>query len=736
MVPKFTKNIVIAEKPSVAVSIIKAMRADNFIKKDGYYEGDNLIITWQFGHLLQLISLDEYKGREKTTFILEELPFVPNDRAFKFKVKQSMTDKGMKEDPGARKQYEIIKSLIKRSDVKNIVHAGDKDREGEILVNIVVNTIFKELNLTKPVLRLDFKEQTENTLRKAMNNLKSDKEYANLNNEGMARLYRDFLEGINYSRYATILSRTGQGGTTLNVGSVIVPIVKHIYDRRIERDNFIPEIYFTVAVEFDKDEETLKNFIKDIKFSRDERNDAIAFIKTLNGKRAVVTDIQVKDIKKEAPKLFSLSSLQDKMFKDFKMSSMDTLTYTQKLYEKGWVTYPRTNTEYIDENEKGVIKALVEKFSEKYDIEFKDTKKIFDSSKIDSHSAITPTTKDIDINIASDNEKKVYDVILNRFLANFCKERSIVEETKVLISIADKYIVMIKGLAVIQKGYLKFENNVSDKTIPIFKLGESFICNYSLEEGKTKIPPFIDESSLSRFLLNPFRKEKASNTEEEQDNNIVQEMNDTEDYKAIISGLEIGTVATRAAVIQKAVKVEYITNKKGNFDITEKGMYLIKTLDTLGIDLYKEKAVKISKMLKEVYRNNLTVDGFIDIIEQDLKNTIIIDGSRKIEGYTTLKEIIGACPRCGKNIYESSKAYYCEGFRSEPQCKFSLFKEDKFFKDKGKSLNKSMAKSFIKNGKATVKGLKKKDGSGTYNALVVLADTGKYINYKIEGFVN
>ncbi|MFL0198650.1 DNA topoisomerase [Clostridium sp. WILCCON 0269] len=395
-------KVIIAEKPSLAMNVVKSIGKMN--KQDGYFENANYVVTFAYGHLLRLYDVDDYFNRGKTKWNVNELPFVPEN--FKFRIR---------EDKGVKKQYEVIKDLIKRNDVTEVVNCGDADREGQVIVNNIINRIFKEEKINKPVKRLWLPEQTTQTIRNELRDLKDDGEYKNLYNEGLARTYLDWTYGINLTRYLSIKSQA-----FLPVGRVLIPIVKFIYDRDRAIENFEPETYFEIGAIIKKDNLEIKAKLKDRRFSADEREKAESLLNSLKDKKAVVFKVEKKKVKKQPPKLFSLDTLQNKMFKEFKMSLDDTLKYLQKLYENGFTTYPRTNTEYLAENEKEKIKSVVAAVKEKFnvDIDFKDKKKIFDSSKVESHSAITPTIKITDEEKLPEGERKVYTAIKVRLVAN------------------------------------------------------------------------------------------------------------------------------------------------------------------------------------------------------------------------------------------------------------------------------------------------------------------------------
>ena len=706
------KKLIIAEKPSLAMEIVKAI--GKMSRNDGYFENEEYIISFAFGHLMVLQDIDDYYKREKTKWIIEELPFIPDSFLFK-----------LRNDSGVIKQYNILKSLINREDVTNIVNCGDADREGEVIINNIIYKAMYELKLQKHVERLWLKSINQEEIQNSLKRLKPIEDTRNLYNEGLARTYLDWLYGINLTRYVSI-----KAGDLLPVGRVLTPIVKKVYDRRKEIENFIPEKYVELEVLIKKDGEDIKAVVKNSKFKEPIDIDHIKeIVLALNSTDSIVTDKQVKSVEKKPKKLFSLTTLQNHMVKNHKMTLEDTLKNVQSLYEKGYVTYPRTNTEYLHTSEIDDVKKLVSSYAVNYDIEFKNTKALFDNSKVESHSALLPTIKKADKNKLNNFEVIVYSVIFGRFLANFCKEKTIVEETKIQIKALD-YITELKGNSIKQTGFYKYEKPDSkEKLLQYFELNEIVDADYFDTEKETTPPKLMTLVEMNNYLKNPFKEERKSKNDEDDEDKAQEEI----EYIQMLKGIEIGTVATRDSIIANAVKYGYITESKTVLDVTDKGIYLIEALEKLTIDMSKEKTVETSIILKDIYRNERTIKSAVkatsDYFSELMSQNITI---QKISRTYPDREIIGKCPKCGKNIYENSKAYYCEGYIDEPKCNFSLWKDNKFFKDKGKKLTKTMAKKLIALEEIEVKKLKSKEGK-EYDAFIkIKLPVEQYVNFDMR----
>lgn len=513
----------------------------------------------------------------------------------------------------------------------------------------------------KKKVRLWVPDQTPETINAGLSDLKDETEYDNLANEGFARTYIDWLYGVNLTRYATLKT-----GTLLRVGRVIIPIVKAIYDRDMAIKNFKPDVYYGISSnELTKNEEIELNSKE--KFDKKDIKKAEAYCSTLNSLDAIVTDKKVKKDTLNPGKLYSLSKLQNYLGKKYKMPMDKSLSIVQKLYESGYLTYPRTNSEYLAVAEKDKIKTILNNISKiGYPVKFKDKKTIFDDSKIESHSALTPTYKIPKKENLTEEEFLVYQTVFKRFVAVFCSEDCTVEKTEIKIKCGDKEEFTLKGTIIITPGWTKFDDaSTKDKILPNLSIGEKVNTNFKPKEKETTPPKHYTIETLNNYLKNPFKEDKKALEENSE------EVDDTEDYKAIFEGLELGTEATRTGIIKNAISSEYIALNKDVYTIQNQGIYLIESLSQMDISMDKYKTSEMGKALKKVFREEITVNDSIKIatdeISEIFKNKDHPIEKDKDTGF--YGDIIGKCPICGNDVVKNRYAYGCKDYKN---CSFKI----------------------------------------------------------------
>lgn len=651
-------------------------------KQNGFYYGNEYIVTWAFGHLFSLADVEEYSPNPDGTryWTLKNLPCFP--QSFKFELKK---DNNKQVDSGVQRQFEIIKTLINRDDVTEVINAGDADREGEIIVRICVNKAWENKKTFK---RLWLPDQTAETIRAGLAEMKDESEYENLANEGLARTYIDWLYGVNLTRYATLKS-----GTLLRVGRVIVPIVKAIYDRDMAIRNFVPEIYYTIASKAVTNGEEIE-LVSKKRFEKNELDKAKEACSEYNKCTATVTEKKKKKDKLAPGKLYSLTKLQNVLGKKYKMSMADSLKIVQDLYEKGYVTYPRTNSEYLATAEQDKVKGIISAVSGLgYPVAFRFHKSIFDDSKIESHSALTPTHKIPKKESLTKDEFTVYSTIMRRFVAVFCSEECVVEKTEIKIDVGGLEEFNLKGTVMVEPGWTKYDDyNKKDKMLPVLNKGDIVNINFEPKEKETTPPKHYTIETLNNYLKNPFKEDKANASDD-----------DAEEYRAIFEGLELGTEATRTGIIDNARKSNYILLKKDVYTILPQGEALIESLSDMKISMDKYKTSEMGKALKKVFRGEFTIADSIEIAKREISEVF----SEKNDTPETdtddgfMGDVAGKCPICGEDVVRTKFGYGCSGYRNG--CKFSV--------------NRKICGRVI-----------------SINNVKQLLETGK--TYKIEGFVS
>lgn len=640
--------LIIAEKPSLARNIVAGI--GKCARRNGYFEGEGYIVTWAFGHLFSLCDIEDYTGPTSTgRWTMENLPCFP--QKFRFQLRKG-ADK--QPDEGVQRQFELIRTLCARPDVEKIVNAGDADREGEIIIRLCV----EHTGVKKPFYRLWLPDQTPETVAEALAAMKEESEYQSLADEGFARTYVDWLYGVNLTRYATLKT-----GALLRVGRVIVPIVKAIYDRDKAIENFAPEIYYAVVSSAETKGEPIELTSKQ-KFDKNSKAKAEEYAAKLNSCTAVVAEKKKKKTVLQPGKLYSLSKLQNVLGKKYKMPMEESLKLTQELYEAGYITYPRTNSEYLAEQEKGKIKKIIANVAEKgYNVKFRDGKSIFDDSKIESHSALTPTYKFPKKENLTDRQALVYQTILRRFVAVFCAEDCLAEKAEMLIKVGEVEEFRLKGTMILQLGWMKYDDGgQKNKVLPPLEAGDRVNIDFRPKEKETSPPRHYTIETLNNYLKNPFREDKAA----------AEEADDREEYRAIFEGLELGTEATRTGIIGNAIKSQYIALKKDTYRLLPGGAYLIEELERMGIEMDKYKTSELGQALKKVYRGEISVEDSVAIARGEIQKVFTPQAQTPENDTDTglYGDEVGPCPLCGGKVAKGRYGYGCLSYKEG--CKFRI----------------------------------------------------------------
>ena len=655
--------LIIAEKPSLGRNI--AAGIGPMQNRQGYLEGNGYLITWAFGHLFSLCDIEAYRPNPdgSTRWSMENLPCFPKE--FQFELRK---DEHKRVDAGVRRQYELIKSLCNRPDVDTVVNAGDADREGEIIVRLCIQNALQSPKTQK---RLWLPDQTPQTVAKALTEMKEESEYDRLADEGFARTYIDWLYGVNLTRYATLKT-----GTLLRVGRVIVPIVKAIYDRDMAIRNFVPQKYYSMTSKEKTNGEVVELNSKR-KFDEDKYQEVLDTCRLYNETGAVVTGVKNKKDVLHPGKLFSLSNLQNVLSKKYKMSMKDSLEIVQGLYEKGYLTYPRTNSEYLATAEKDKIRQILANCAKiGYPVKFKDSKTIFDDSKIESHSALTPTYKIPSKKDLNEREMQVYSTVFRRFIAVFCAEDCVVSKSEITIAVGELETFVLKGMVVLEPGWTKYDDyNQKDKLLPRLQKGDAVNIDFKPAQKETTPPRHYTVETLNKYLKNPFKDDKKAakeNADEETENSIGTD--DSEDYRAIFEGLELGTEATRTGIIDNARKSGYIDLKKDVYTILPGGEFLIESLLQMQINMDKYKTSELGQALKRVYHGKMSVGDSVRLAESEINEIFLKktdESFAKNSDTGFFGDVVSKCPLCGRDVKRFKKSYSCTGYKEG--CDFTVW---------------------------------------------------------------
>lgn len=712
-------KLILAEKPSVSKNIADALKIKN--RQDGYFEGNGYIVTWAFGHLLQLNDAKDY-DEKMSTWKLENFPFIPPK--FQYKVKSDPKNRD-KPDRGAEKQLKIIHRLMKRQDVDSIISACDYDREGQL----IGDSIIYNLKTEKEVYRLLLNEWTPNEVLNGLNNLRSNKELRPLQDAGVSRQWADWLIGINLTSVATLKYQKGKG-KALNIGRVLLPTLKIIYDRDKEIENFVPENYYKLQATFIT--ENGSNYTGIYTEKKEEKFKEERYLKEIEeqirDKTAIITDKKVQRKKEYPPFLFNLSNLQGYITSKYKGWTADkVLKVAQSLYEKKYITYPRTASIALEESliakTEKVVNLLAADLPFKNEVKFVPSRRIFDNKKVESHSAIIPTY--VLPKKLTQEEEQVYIAIKNRLLMQFMPVAE-VEETRIITSMNQvelKGSFVTKGKVQLVEGWKKIENiQAKDVMLPLVNLQEEVFTQKAATSTHTTQPPKEHTEKTLLRLMETCGKNFDADTEE--------------DVLSILSGFSIGTPATRAETIKKLKDIGYIEAKNKSLVCTELGKRMVETFpikDLFNLDF----TGRLEKALYDIEKGQFSKQQFLQIINSFTTNAV--ETIKKEEdiiiqevSYTNGKtEVLGKCPLCGHAVIEGKKGFGCSNWKSG--CKYVIWKNDKFLATMKKKPTKTMVKALLKNGKAPVKGLISKKGN-KFDAIMKYEKNqdNEYFSWKME----
>lgn len=682
-----SKFLVIAEKPSVAQSYAKNLSA--YKREDGYLEGESCIVSWCLGHLAEYAQPEEYDPKyEKWQF--DDLPILPE--AWKLKVSK---DK--------KKQFDVLKGLMNRSDVEYLVNGCDAGREGEL----IFQRVYVLAGCRKPVKRLWISSMEDAAIQKGFQTMKSEEEYKNLCMAAVCRAQADWLIGMNGTR-----AYTTRYFKRLVVGRVQTPTLAMLAERQERIEHFQKEAFYKVALTDGKLTVVSENI------ANEEAADLLAAL--CNGLTAVVTQMKKERKKSFPPKLYDLTSLQREANRYFGYTAKRTLDMLQELYEEKLVTYPRTDSQFVTEDMKDSVEELVEKMPVL--LSFVDygqlghgIKRVINNAKVSDHHAILPTKEVVEKGIADlPADKKNLMMLICQQLVQATGEEYLYEQTDITVK-CQEHDFKARGKIPVQMGFKEVEKAFKQlcvKAEPVEEKEKETSIPAGYEEGMRLFPVKAEKTTHYTSPPKPFNEDTLLAAMETAGN---------KEFDSETEKKGLGTPATRASIIEKLVSSGYAQRKGKQILPSTEGKELVKVMPE-----YLKSAVMTAEwenQLLMMEKGQITDTQFMGEITSLVRK--ILEVCREIpeeerRRFQTAREVIGKCPVCGCDVFEGKQNFYC----SNRQCDFALWKENRFLGSMEKNLDKKMARELLDKACTHVKGLysKKKDMKFDADLLLTLED--------------
>ena len=680
-------KLVLAEKPSVAQSIAKVLGATK--REDGYLEGNGYRVSWCIGHLVELASADTYREEWKK-WSYETLPIIPEK--WQYQVKEQ-----------TKKQYQVLKKLFHDPKVSEVICATDAGREGELIFRLV----YEQAGCTKPFKRLWISSMEESAISDGFANLKDGREYDYLYESAVCRSVADWLVGINATRLFTVLYRH-----KLTVGRVQTPTLAMLVEREQRIAEFKKEPYFMVHLlcgGLDAVTERIK-----------EKENAEEIMRACQNRQAFIVSVKKEEKAVHPPKLYDLTTLQREANRLFGFTAQQTLDYTQALYEKKLVTYPRTDSQFLTEDMEQTARELSQVVLRKipcmegitYEPEIG---RVLNSKKVSDHHAILPTMElsKAELSKVPGGELQILTMIAVRLVCATGESHRY--ETVRAELTCEGYSFSAVGRSILTGGWKGYEER--------FK--KSSKADQDKEEKEELPLPLLSEGMCFDQVETKVSQHFTVPPKHFSEDTLLAAMEHagSEEITEEVERKGLGTPATRAAIIEKLVDKGFVERKKKQMLPTEDGQKLISVLP---------EVVRSPKLTAEwendlslIARGEKSADVFLSGIEElvsDLVHTYHEVGEKGKELFSSDREVIGICPKCGGNVYESKINFYCEN----RDCSFALFKNNKYFASMRKELTKSIVQSFLKNGMAKVSGLYSQKKDSTFSAVIHMDASGKY----------
>ena len=687
-------RLVIAEKPSVAQSLAAVIGATT--RKDGYLEGGGWRVSWCVGHLAGLADADAYNP-DYAKWRYDDLPILPDHW-------QMVVGKDKK------KQFDVLKRLMNAPDVTEVVNACDAGREGEL----IFRTVYELAGCTKPMKRLWISSMEDSAIREGFANLRPGTDYDGLRDAALCRAKADWLVGINATRLFSVLYHR-----TLNIGRVMSPTLALIVQREAEIDTFKPVPFYTVTLE-------LPGFT--VSGERMADKAAAQQLKTAcQGAAATVKKVGRKNKSEKPPALYDLTTLQRDANRLLGFTAQQTLDYLQNLYEKKLCTYPRTDSRYLTSDMAASLPELVRltagalPFAAGMELA-RNAAQVINDKKVTDHHAVIPTRnlQGADLSSLPVGEKAVLELVALRLLCAVAQPYTFAETAATVECAGAEFTAKGRTVkdhgwraldAAYRAGLKNVEPETEDKALPELSEGQTLpLSGVAVKEGKTTPPKHFTEDTLLSAMETAGKDDMPEDAERK----------------------GLGTPATRAGILEKLVSTGFLERKKN-----KKTVQLMPSHDAVSLITVLPEQLQSPLLtaeweyrLGEIERGELAPEDFMDGISTMLKE--LVGTYRMIKGteylFTPPRKVVGKCPRCGGNVAELQKGFFCQN----EGCKFAIWKNNKWWAAKKKQPTKAVVTALLKDGRTRITGCYSEKTGKTYDATVVLEDDGKYANFKLE----
>ena len=667
-------------------------------RKDGYLEGGGWLVSWCLGHLAGLADAATYNP-DYAKWRYDDLPILPE--SWRFTIAKDKRD-----------QFDVLRTLLRREDVTEVVNACDAGREGEL----IFRTVYCLAGCQKPMKRLWISSMEDSAIREGFANLRPGADYDGLHQAALCRAKADWLVGINATRLFSVLYHR-----TLNIGRVMSPTLALIVQREAEIDAFKPVPFYSVALD-------LPSFTA-ASARMDKKADAEQLKTACQGGTVTVKQIECKAKTEKPPALYDLTTLQRDANRLLGFTAQQTLDYLQNLYEKKLCTYPRTDSRYLTSDMAEGLPVLVNLVANA--MPFRkgiaiscDVATVINDKKVTDHHAVIPTRniREADLSALPVGERAILELVALRLLCAVAPSY-IYDETSVTVECAGAEFTT-KGRTVKQSGWraldtayrasmknVETDKEAEDKALPELTEGQELpVTGAAVKEGKTTPPKHFSEDTLLAAMETAGAKDMPEDAERK----------------------GLGTPATRAGILEKLVSTGFLERKK-----SKKTVQLLPSHDAISLITVLPEQLQSPLLtaeweyrLGEIERGELAPEDFMAEITAMLKELVgtyqVIKGSEYL--FAPPREVVGKCPRCGGEIAEMQKGFFCQ----DQSCKFAIWKNNNWWAAKRKQPTKAIVAALLKDGRAHVTGLYSEKSGKTYDATVVLEDTGQYVNFKLE----